>query len=186
MASRPYTSLAKGLQIKVDNSYVSDILPLQLIYGGNTWQHLHRFKFPEYFLLSVNLKHFSNTAEPIKHINEIGLPYVNKQREKLDNNNQAAFFVLDVFSGQMTQERATLFRENSILCIVIPSNIINFSQPLNFTVNSHCELLIKKLMDGLPKSLTKSSLFIKNWKRWRLNFTSPKRELFIRNDDTIL
>ena len=90
MVSRPYTSLAKELQIKVDNSYVSDILPLQLIYGGNTWQRLPRFKFPEYFPLSVNLKHFSNTAEPIKHINEIGLPYVNKQREKLDNNNQAA------------------------------------------------------------------------------------------------
>lgn len=81
----------------------------------------------------------------------------------------------------MTQERATLFRENSILCIVIPSNIINSSQPLNFTVNGHCKLLIKKLMDGLPKSLTKSSLFIKNWKRWRWNFTSPKRDLFMQN-----
>ena len=102
-----------------------------------------------------------------------------KKREKLDNNNQAAFFILAVFSRQMTQEVATFFRENSILCILVPNNIIIFSQPLDFTANGYCNLFIKKLLDGLPKSLTKSSLFIKNWKRWRGNFTSPKRSLFM-------
>ena len=60
-----------------------DILYLQLIYGGNTLQRLQRFKSPEYFPLSVNLKHFSNTEEPIKVINEIVLLYVDKKKRKI-------------------------------------------------------------------------------------------------------
>ena len=41
---------------------------MQLIYGGKTNQSLPRFKFPESFPLSVNLKHYSNTLESIKII----------------------------------------------------------------------------------------------------------------------
>ena len=37
-------------------------LPMQLIYGGKTSQSLPKFKFPESFALSANLKHFSNTT----------------------------------------------------------------------------------------------------------------------------
>lgn len=56
-------------------------LPLQLIYGGKTTQSLPRFKFPKSFQ-----KHFSNTnKESIKVTEEIVLPYVEKQLEKLDN-----------------------------------------------------------------------------------------------------
>ena len=76
-----------------------DFLPLQLIYGGKTTQSLPKVKFPQSFLLSANLKHFSNTEESIKIINEILFPYIHKQREKLYNNGQAALLILDVFRG---------------------------------------------------------------------------------------
>ena len=66
-------------------------LPMQLIYGGKTNQSLPRFKFPESFSLSVNPKHYSNTLESIKIIDEVIIPYVNAQREILSNPNQATF-----------------------------------------------------------------------------------------------
>ena len=56
-------------------------LPLQLIYGGKTKQSFPRYKFSESFSFSVNPKHFSNTEESIKIIEEIVLPYVEKERE---------------------------------------------------------------------------------------------------------
>ena len=64
---------------------------MQLIYGGKTNQSLPRFKFPESFSLSVNPKHYSNTLESIKIIDEVIIPYVNAQREILSNPNQATF-----------------------------------------------------------------------------------------------
>ena len=116
-----------------------DFLPLQLIYDGKTTQSLPRFKFPESFSLSVNPKHFSNTEESIKIINEIVLPYVDKQREKLDTNGQAALLILDVFRGQMTQEVTTLLHKNNILFVTVPNNMTHLFQPLDVTVNGHCK-----------------------------------------------
>ena len=75
-----------------------DFLPLQLDYHDKTKQSLPKYKFPETFLLSVNPKHFSNTKESIKIIEEILLPYVDMEREKLNDPSQAALLVLDVFS----------------------------------------------------------------------------------------
>ena len=121
-----------------------DFLLLQLIYGGKTRQSLPRFKFPESFSLSVNPKHFSNTEESIKIIEEIVVPYVNRQRERLDKPNQAALLVLDVFRGQMTQEVTTLFRNNNIFFVKVPNNMTQLFQPLDLTVNGHCKSFMKK------------------------------------------
>ena len=57
-------------------------LPFQPIYGGKTMRNLPKFKFPKEVLLSVNEKHFSNTQESLKILREIGIPYVNQQRQK--------------------------------------------------------------------------------------------------------
>ena len=43
-------------------SHDGDFLPMQLIYQGTTVQSLPRFDFPNSFSLSMNPKHFSNTA----------------------------------------------------------------------------------------------------------------------------
>ena len=60
-------------------SHDGGFLPLQLIYQGTTVQSLPRFDFPNSFSLSMNLKHFSNTAEALKIIDEIIVPYLTKK-----------------------------------------------------------------------------------------------------------
>ena len=56
---------------------------MQLIYGGKTTKSFPRVKFPDSFSLSANDKHFSNTQESLKLLNEIIIPYIQKEREML-------------------------------------------------------------------------------------------------------
>ena len=78
-------------------------LPMQLIYGGKIQQSLPKYKFPPSFSLSVNEKHFSNTNESLKLIEEVILSYVENERRRLEGDeNQAALLIIDVFRGQMT------------------------------------------------------------------------------------
>ena len=71
-------------------------LPMQLIYGGKTIQSLPKFEFPVGFSLST--KHYSNTAESIKLIKEIIIPYIEKERISLKlPKNELAFLIMDVF-----------------------------------------------------------------------------------------
>ena len=46
---------------------------------GKTQRSLPRVKLPDSFSLSVNEKHFSNTQEPLKLIDKIITPYVQKR-----------------------------------------------------------------------------------------------------------
>ena len=50
------------------------IFPFQIIYGGKTHQSLPKITFPAKFSTSVNEKHYSNTEEVIKHLQEIVIP----------------------------------------------------------------------------------------------------------------
>ena len=94
---------------------------MQLIYGGKTNQQtsLPRPKFPKLFSLSVNKKHYRNTPESIKIIDEVIIPYVNAQREILSNPNQAALLIFDVFCGQITDEVTSDLLQNNI-CFLSP------------------------------------------------------------------
>ena len=56
-------------------------LPMQLIYGGKTNQSIPRYNFP-YNCLSANPKHFSNTEESLKYLDEVIIPYVVKERSE--------------------------------------------------------------------------------------------------------
>jgi len=65
-------------------TFTNKFLTIQLIYGGKTEQSLPRFKFLEGFSTSVNPTHYSNAKESIKLIEEIIVPYLQKERKKLD------------------------------------------------------------------------------------------------------
>ena len=57
-----------------------------------------RINFPQYFSLSANTKHFSNTQESLKLLNEIIIPYVEKERDKLNlDKKQPALLIIDDF-----------------------------------------------------------------------------------------
>ena len=91
------------------------IVPMQLIYGGKTAQNLPKFEFPESFSLSANSKHFSNTTESLKLLDEIIIPYVKNEGKQLKlEPSQLALLILDVFNGQMKTPVTDKLAENHI------------------------------------------------------------------------
>ena len=72
---------------------------MQLIYQGKTGQSLAKVKFSDSFSLSVNAIHYSNENEVSKFIEEIILPYIWEELERLGCPNQKALFIFDVFLG---------------------------------------------------------------------------------------
>ena len=66
---------------------------MQMICGGKTAASYSKFDFPSSFSFSANEKHFSNTNELLKLINEVIFPYVEEQRKNLDDENQAALLI---------------------------------------------------------------------------------------------
>ena len=59
----------------------------RLIYKGKTNQSLPKVKFPNGFSLSANKSHYSNESESIKFLEEIILPYIRQERERLGCEN---------------------------------------------------------------------------------------------------
>ena len=131
-------------------------LPIQLLYGGKTKQSLPRFKFPESFSLSANRKYFSNKAESLKVIEEIILPYVKQQCQELEKSDQTAILLIDVFRGQMTEEVVSMLRTNNIRLVKVQNNMTHLLQPLDLTVNGHC--------NSLMKGILLSGIASKSWK----------------------
>lgn len=116
-----------------------DFLPMQLIHGGTTKQSFPRFKFPESFTLIVNPKHYSNTTESIKIIDEVIIPYVKNYRTRLGKPDQKAVLIFDVFRGQITEEVTS-----HLFIVKVPNNMTHLFQSLDLTVNGHCRKYMKK------------------------------------------
>ena len=97
VASFSYKQAITGtFDITLSNKF----LPMQSIHGGKTAQSLPKFKFPELFSLSANPKHFSNTMKSLKLLDEIIIPYVRNEQERLKlEPSQPVLLILDVFSG---------------------------------------------------------------------------------------
>ena len=113
---------------------------MQLIYGGKTSQSLSEFNFPD---------SFSNTAESLKFLEDIIIPYFNK-REKLGvSKDQYALLILDIFSGQMTEHVKENLRENSFLFVCVSANMTSLFQPLDLTVNLSFKTSMEKKIYGM-------------------------------------
>ena len=125
-------------------TYSNHFLPMQLIYGGKTQASYPKSKFPSSLSLSANLKHFSNTVESLKLINEVIVPYVDEQRRTLDDANQAALLIIDVFRGQMTDPVTQALKDNNIILVKIPPNITHIYQPLDLPVNRSAKAFFKR------------------------------------------
>ena len=120
-------------------------LQMQLIYGGKTAQNLPKFKFPESFSFRANPKHFSNKTESIKLLDEIIIPYVKNEPERLKlEPSQPALLILDLFSGQMTTTVTEKLAENHIKYVKVPANMTNLFQPLDLKINISAKPFMKK------------------------------------------
>ena len=133
---------------------------MQLINGGKTKRSLPRIKFPDGFSLSCNPKHFSNTMESIKLINEIIIACVQSQRKGLGKPKQATFLIMDVFRGQLTDDVISLLRDNNIHYVLVPNNMTQLFQPLDLTVNKHCKSYVKRLFSEWYAQQTQNQLFL--------------------------
>ena len=99
-------------------------LPMHLIYASKTKKSLLRIQFPSPFSLSFNQKHYSNEEESIKVLNDIVIPNVAKEREKLGlSQDQAALLIMDVFKAQMTDPVLKVLSNN----ILLQSVLVNFT-----------------------------------------------------------
>ena len=72
---------------------------MQLIYGEKTSQSFPKFNFPDSPSHSANPKHFSNTAEYLKLLKDIIIPYLYTEREKLWVSKDQYALLMYVFSG---------------------------------------------------------------------------------------
>ena len=83
------------------------------------------------------MTHYSSTEESIKVIEQIIMPYLKREREKLDlPADYSALLIMDVFKGQMTPPVLELLKESNILLVEVPNNMTHLFQPLDLTVNS--------------------------------------------------
>ena len=53
---------------------------------------------------------------------------------------QKALMVMDVFTGQMTEDVVKQYQDNNILIVNVPRNMTKYYQPLDLTVNGYCKL----------------------------------------------
>ena len=65
-------------------------------------------------------------------LNDIIIPYVAKEREKLGFNEvQTTLLIMNVFKGQMTDPVLKVLSNNNILLQNVPANFIYLFQPLD-------------------------------------------------------
>ena len=122
-----------------------NFLPVQLIYAGKTTQSIPKIAFPDSFSLSANPTHFSNTEESLKFLDEIIIPYVVRERSKLEvSMEQKALMIMDAFTGQMTEDVVKKYQDNNILIVNVPKNMTKYYQPLDLTVNGYCKKFLKQ------------------------------------------
>ena len=120
-------------------------LPMQLLCGGKISQSFPKFNFQDSFSLNAIPKHFSNTAESLKLLEDIITPYLDTEWENIGvSKDKYALLIWNVFNGQMTEHVKEKLRENYILSVRVPANMVNLLQPLNLTVNRSFNASTKK------------------------------------------
>ena len=74
-----------------------EFLPIQLIYDGKTNKSIPAVSFPSEFVISANEKHYSNEREALNMLENIIIPYVEKQRVSLNLDfDHPALLIMDV------------------------------------------------------------------------------------------
>ena len=121
-------------------------LPMQLIYAGKTDRSIPKVDFPKGFSLSANPKHFSNEEQSLKLLQDIIIPYMQKERDRLGLDiSHPGLLIMDVFRGQTTTTIRNLLSSNDIYFCKVPANITNIYQPLDLTVNGYAKAFMERM-----------------------------------------
>ena len=133
-------SITAPFSITLDKQF----LPMQLIYKGKTNQSLPKVNFPQEFSLSVNEKLYSSEKESLKFLEDVILPYIQNERQKLGSESQKALLIYDVYRGQTTDRFLDALKENNIVASKVPQNMTHLYQPLDLTVNKSAKDFMKQ------------------------------------------
>ena len=101
-------------------------------------------KFPGGFSLNVNESHCSNENEALKFIEEIILPYILEEGEKLGCPNQKALLIFYDFWSQTTDKVLKVLEDKDILAAKVLPKMTQLLQPLDLTVNKVAKDFTKK------------------------------------------
>ena len=125
-------------------SLTGDFLPLQLIYKGKTRRCHPRYVFPSDWHVTQSPKHWSTEKTMIDYIDMIIVPYVEAQRDTLQNPTQAALVVMDNFRGQVTTAINDLLEAHNINVCLLPANTTDQLQPMDIAVNKPAKDFLKQ------------------------------------------
>ena len=143
-------STTATFSVTLDNKF----LPMQLIYKCKTGQSLPKIKLLNGFSLSANESHYSNENEALKFVEEIILPYIRGEREKLGSVDQKALLIFDVFRGQTTDKVLKVLEDNNILATKIPPKMTHLFQPLDLTVNKVAKGFMKRFSEWFKRPIS--------------------------------
>ena len=80
----------------------------------------------------MNQKYHSHEKEALKYLEEVIIPYVEIERERLDvGKEHAAELIKDVFKDQMTAPVLKRLEDNNIVLTKVPPNMTYLYQPLD-------------------------------------------------------
>ena len=130
-------SMTATFTITLDGNF----LGMQLIDGGKTEKV---YQGTNFLKISINPKHYNNKMESMKFINEILIPYVELEREKLNVPNRKPLIVFDVFRGQLKKSVLKLLDYNNFVVTFVPVSMTYLYQPLDLTVNGYDKKFSKK------------------------------------------
>ena len=121
-----------------------DFLPLQLIYQGKSARCHPHYHFPSGWNITHSPRHWSTEDTMIEYINEIIIPYVQNQRDLLENPALSALVIMDNFRGQITSSINTLLEAHNIHVCLLPPNTTDLLQPLDIAVNKPAKDFLKR------------------------------------------
>ena len=102
---------------------------MQLIYGGKTSKSFPQLKLLDSFTLSANERHCSNKQESLKLLDDVIIPNVKMEREKLEQLTQATLMIMDAFKGQTTKTALQKIACNNARLVKVPPNLTYIYQP---------------------------------------------------------
>ena len=126
-------------------SLAGELLPPQLIYAGTTNRCHTTVTFPDNWSITHSKNHWSNETTMLEFIATVLVPFMVKQREKLQLPlDQAGLAIFDVFAAHRTDAVLKKLEECNIKQVFIPGGCTGELQPLDVAVNGCFKMEMKK------------------------------------------
>ena len=119
------------------------LLPPQLLYAGKTPKCLPSTTFPSDWDAYYSPNHWSNEETMLHFLDHIIIPYVEQQREQLQQPDQAAPVIFDVYAAHRTEAVIQKLLDNNIRYTKVPAACTDQLQPLDLSLNKEYKNSLK-------------------------------------------